>query len=331
MYKSSAFFGCQQVKFWEGHRWHFAGVLPIFSFVQQFFFPFEPFKWVAGQWHIVFDRVSTSHELSFYLCSCYFERTNNIKSNSNGCEVNLCLLVLGSNVLAGDEARYWFTRGVDFSQGFPIDPDFWREFTFNVEICDSTSVPCFDSGVWVFRVVSKVGLLSILSSWGFSTYVSGTCCQRTSGIGGSIVSTVCGLSIAELERRSEVCNWCFLSPAVSLCFCFFSADGFGACKFLGFLQRWIVGLGFSEFNLVAHWLTVFTCCSSRNSKPISSSSRSSCVTICSYVLSSKWAWFFEFLRCGCYSAWTNSSIMAWAAIPNAFLEFVDKNFLLLVR
>ena len=210
------------MKFWEGHRWDFVGVLPFFSFVQQFLFPFEPFKGVGGRWHIVFDRVSTSHEISFYLCSCYFERTNNIKSKSNGCEVNLCLLVFfWSIVLAGDEARYWFTRRVDFSEGFRIDPDFWREFTFNVESCDSTSVLCFGSGVWVFRVFSKVGLLSILSRWDFSTYVSGTCCQRTSGIGRNIFSTVCGLSIAALERISELCNWCFLSPAVSLCFCFF--------------------------------------------------------------------------------------------------------------
>ena len=110
---------------------------------------------------------------------------------------------------------------------------------------------------------------------------------------------------------------------------FFSADGFDSFIFLGFLQWRNVGLGFSEFNLVSQWLTVFTCSSSANSELISFSSRSSCVAICTYVPLSKWAWFLVFFSCRSFFAWKKSSIMAWAAIPNACLEFVDKNYLFL--
>ena len=118
----------------------------------------------------------------------------------------IVLLFFGSIVLGADEARYWFTPRVVFSDGFHIGPFSWREVTFNFDVCDCTSVLWSESGVWVIRVVSKVRLSSILPSLDVSTDVSGSCCQRTSGIGWSIVLMIYGLSIAAPQRRSGICS-----------------------------------------------------------------------------------------------------------------------------
>ena len=91
-------------------RWSFA----IFFFVQQFFSPFETFGGIRGQWHKECERVSTSNELSFYLCSCFCQRRYSIKSITNGCEVVDWLLVFRSIVLVSDESGYWFIRPVVF-------------------------------------------------------------------------------------------------------------------------------------------------------------------------------------------------------------------------
>ena len=64
-------------------------------------------------------------------------------------------------------------------------------------------------------------------------------------------------------------------------------------------------------------VTVFIWVSSGYSKLLSSNSLSRCVTICSYVPFSKWAWFFVFFRCGGILAYMNWSMIAWAATLNA--------------
>ena len=68
-----------------------------------------------------------------------------------------------------------------------------------------------------------------------------------------------------------------------------------------------------------NWLTVFLCSSSGASRPFSSNFFSRFVAICSYVPFSKWTWFIDFFRCGGILAYMKYSIMAWVAIPNAFL------------
>ena len=305
--------------------WSFA----IFSFAQQFFSPFETFGGVGGQWHIEFERVSTSNEHSFSYAAV--SAREKLLSSTIQMAVKSLIFCWFSGQLSWELMRH--RAGllvVSFSRNFHflrIGPDSWGKFNYKVEICGSSSVLFSDSGVWVIRVVLQVGLLSILPSWDASTDVSGACCQKTSGVGGSIVLMVCSLSIAALERRSEFCCAFFRLQLVPFVFVFFSADGFSFCKFLCFLHGWNDGFGFSEFNLVAHWITVFICSSSGNSKPISFSYQSNCVAICSFVLFSKWARFVEFFRCSAILASTNSSIVAWAAIPNACLEFVDKNYL----
>ena len=63
----------------------------------------------------------------------------------------------------------------------------------------------------------------------------------------------------------------------------------------------------------------FICRSSGASMQFSFSSFSRCVTMCSYVPFSKWAWFFYFSSCGGILAYMNCSMMAWAAFPNVSL------------
>ena len=84
-----------------------------------------------------------------------------------------------------------------------------------------------------------------------------------------------------------------------------------------FLQWWHVGLGLSAFVFAVLWLTVFICSSSGACKPFSSNCFSRCVTICSILPFSKWAWFIDFFGCGGILAYMSCSMMAWAAIPNA--------------
>ena len=86
-----------------------------------------------------------------------------------------------------------------------------------------------------------------------------------------------------------------------------------------FLQCRHVGLGLSALVFVGCRLTLFIGSSSGASKPFNSNSRSRCVTICSNVPFSKWAWFINFFRCGGILAYMNCSMMAWVAIPNASL------------
>ena len=86
----------------------------------------------------------------------------------------------------------------------------------------------------------------------------------------------------------------------------------------GFLQWWQAGLCFSGFGFVACCVTVFVFSSSGAFKPFSSNSFSMCVTLCSLVLFSKWAWFMVFYMCGGILADMNCSLIAWAATPKAF-------------
>ena len=60
------------------------------------------------------------------------------------------------------------------------------------------------------------------------------------------------------------------------------------------------------------FVIVFIWVSSGDSKQLSSNSLSRSVTICSYVPFSKWAWFFDFFRCGGILAFMNCSMIAWA-------------------
>ena len=88
---------------------------------------------------------------------------------------------------------------------------------------------------------------------------------------------------------------------------------------LVFLQWRHVSLSLSAFVFGVLWFIVFTSSSSRDSGSFSSNSFSSCVTICSHVPFSTWAWFFGFFRCGGILAYMTCSMMASAAIPNACL------------
>ena len=56
-----------------------------------------------------------------------------------------------------------------------------------------------------------------------------------------------------------------------------------------FFQCWHVGLGLSALVFVICWFTLFISSSSVASKPFSSTFRSRCAPICSYVPISKWA------------------------------------------
>ena len=70
---------------------------------------------------------------------------------------------------------------------------------------------------------------------------------------------------------------------------------------LGFLQQWHVGLVLPTFALTVLWVTLFICSSSGASNSFSSNSFSRCVTICSYVPFSEWAWFIGFS--GAVASW----------------------------
>ena len=70
IYKSIDLFGCQRLKY-QNVIAEISLEFCHFSFVQHFFFLFETFGGVGRQWHKQFDRITTSHERSFYLCSCF--------------------------------------------------------------------------------------------------------------------------------------------------------------------------------------------------------------------------------------------------------------------
>ena len=76
----------------------------------------------------------------------------------------------------------------------------------------------------------------------------------------------------------------------------FSTSNTDLCNVL-VLCSGAVGLGLPTLVFVCCWLTVFICSSALASKPFNSNSFSRCVTICSYVPFSKWAWFNDIFRC----------------------------------
>ena len=78
--------------------------------------------------------------------------------------------------------------------GSVLDTDTWGEVFLMGDVCDSTSILCLDSGMWVFLWVSLLK----------GTWVSRGCCQTTSGNGGSFNWVVSGLSIAAPEWRRGI-------------------------------------------------------------------------------------------------------------------------------
>ena len=86
-----------------------------------------------------------------------------------------------------------------------------------------------------------------------------------------------------------------------------------------FLQWWHVGLGLSAFVFAVLLLTVLSVAHQGLPNRSALIPFRRCVTICSYVPFSRWAWFIDFFRRGGILAYMNCSMMAWTAIPNAFL------------
>ena len=85
------------------------------------------------------------------------------------------------NVLRVIGAQYWFALSFIFSKMFRSGSAFWKEVIFNGNVCNSTSILGFISGVCVFWLLSVVESLWILANLN-CTGVSRGCCQTTPGI-----------------------------------------------------------------------------------------------------------------------------------------------------
>ena len=83
--------------------------------------------------------------------------------------------------------------------GSVLDLHFCDVVRFIGDVCDFTSVPSSDSGVWVLWVGSIVGSLFLVSKSVVTTHVTGGCCQTTFETGGGIVLVVIGALVVVPE------------------------------------------------------------------------------------------------------------------------------------
>ena len=83
----------------------------------------------------------------------------------------------------------WFSRNESL-----LDPNTRGEVCFNGDLCASTSIFCWNSGVLILLLLSLVEFLIILVEW-----VAWGCCQTTSVVGGNVLLVVFGVLVAAPE------------------------------------------------------------------------------------------------------------------------------------